>query len=260
MGKLELQDDLPIAARLRLRHLPISPLLPPKGAISYARGSLDGEVRLAGTINSPDLGGEIRLEDLAFTSTAIAQPLREIRGSLGFSGRKVTIQNLEAHDRDGELRVDGSIDLTDTERVVGEMQIVAKDFPIRQAGQVVAITNMKARATSTITPEGTEAHLHLSDVDTWLENGEIRSGISLEGHHDFEVNGRSLVVKTKEKVSPSQTEGTVVESNGEPPSEVRTHIVLESADRFWIKREDFAVKLSLRLDTEVVVVVVPAFA
>lgn len=252
-GKLELEDDLPLDAQLQLHHLPIGPLLPPKGAISYARGSLDGEVRAKGTLSSPDLSGEIRLEDLAFTSTAIAQPLRDIRGRLVFSGRKVKIQKLQAHDRDGTLSIDGLIDLTDTERVSGEVHLVAEDFPIRQAGQVVAITNLKAHATSTVTPEGTEAHLQLSEVDTWLENSEIRSGISLEGHADFNLDGRMTPAKSKSESAPERSEDTGAESSIEPAAqERRTHIVLESADRFWIKREDFAVKLDLLLETELV--------
>jgi autotransporter translocation and assembly factor TamB len=264
-GNLELEDDLPFVAQLRLRHLPIAALLPPKGPISYARGGLDGEVRADGTISSPQLAGEIRLEDLGFTSAAIAQPLRDVRGRLLFAGRKVELRDFEAHDRDGTLSVNGVVDLSDPKRVQGEMHIVADDFPIRQTGQVVAITNLKADARSTVTPEGTEAHLHLSEVDTWLENAEIRSGIALLSHQDFNVDGDKLPQKNSDRVASSAapagstTKEAVLAQSPQSPGEVsppiekelRTHIVLEAVDRFWIKREDFAVKLSLLLDTEV---------
>lgn len=260
-GKLELQDDLPLRALLRLKHLPIGPILPPKGAISYARGSLDGEVQARGTMSAPQFTGEIFLEDLAFTSTAIAQPLRDIQGRLVFSGRKVTVSGFEAHDREGTLRIDGSVDLTNTKRVEGKIKIEADDFPLRQAGQVVAITNLKAEATSTVTNEGTEAYLHLTDVDTWLENAEIRTGISLDTHSDFTVDGERTEKAARPISSPKQNEisqeqQTVSPSpeSGELPtetSEQRTHIVLDAHDRFWIKREDFAVKMGMLLDTEV---------
>src|SRR5690606_18813928 len=51
-GKFEMEQDVPLDLDLDLHHLPIAPLLPPKGAISYASGTLDGELHVRGSLQS----------------------------------------------------------------------------------------------------------------------------------------------------------------------------------------------------------------
>jgi hypothetical protein len=109
--------------------------------------------------------------------------------------------------------------------------------------------------------------MDLYHVDTWLENTELRKGIALSGHPDVVVNG----VPARE---PEATEPKVPTSNavGKPEStgasagesklaaqqakqarspEKLTEIVLDASDKFWVKRDDFAVKLAAKLTAEI---------
>ncbi len=263
-GKLTLQDRLPLDAKLSLHQLPIAPLLPPKGPISYATGTLDGHVSAGGSLTAPELSGELLLNDVNFTATSLAQPLRNVEGHIIFNNRRLRIDYLEAHDRDGKLLLSGHVDLTDLDRVEGALKIAADDFPIRQQGQVVAITNLVAAAHSIVKPNETVARLKLEDVDTWLEKTKIRTGIDLDEHPEFIVDGEvppDLDEALKERAlekratqdqrsSPTTPMSTRAMSKKKKPQ--RVHITIDAQERFWIKRKDFAVKLSAMLETEIV--------
>lgn len=276
-GKFEMEQDVPLDLDLDLHHLPIAPLLPPKGAISYASGTLDGELQVRGSLQSPLVDGQLDFEQLEFTTTALAQPLSDVNGRVTFRGRRITVEHFEAHDREGVLTLAGTVDLTNTDRIEAKVEVVAEDFPLRQQGQVVAITNVKAQTHSIVEPHQTVVRLRLQDVDTWLENASIRTGISLDHHPEFVVNGqvppelqkslsrenRSKKRDSKQEDAPEESASPKKEASAGPgesepsakdeeevePHEV--HIKIDAEERFWIKRDDFAVKLSALLDTEI---------
>ncbi len=257
-GKVEVEENSPFEANILLQKLPIAPLLPPRGALSYARGTIDGELKAQGRLRSPQLHGHIQLNELAFTSTSLAQPLRGINSRIKLEGRKVMVEHFEAHDRDGVLTLSGEVNLADIERVHGKIDISAKDFPLRQQGQVVAVTNLEAVAESTVTPTETQATLTFSEVDTWLESVSIRSGIALEAHPDFVIDGEGhsdeesnqLAVKEPAQGARENLKSEESEAKEEAAAHV-VHITIDADGRFWIKRDDFAVKLTTKLDTEV---------
>jgi len=181
-GKIEVKDQAPLNVQLELSKIPIAALLPPKGSISYARGTLDAQLKSSGTIKDPALSGQLELSKVAFTSTAVAQPLRDINGRLRFSGRKVFIEDLEAHDQKGRLTLAGQVDLSNLDKITGTIDINADDFPLRQRGQVAAVTTFKARAESTVTPEETRDQLTIKELDTWFMSVAIWTGIDLSSH------------------------------------------------------------------------------
>lgn len=277
-GKLALPDDAPLYVSVNLDSVPLSPLVPAKGPVSYVRGEISADLTARGKLKAPLIDGELTLKDVAFTSTSLAQPLRGIQGRLLFAGRKLRIEHLEAHDRDGVLNLKGDVDLSNLDKVHARVEIQAHEFPLRQQGQVVAVTELDAVAETTVTADKTEARLTLRDVDTWLESVAIRTGIQLKAHPEFVINGRApegsktgteqahalsqeADNKTAPSMSPSESnadEATKGSAKGRTSQlEVDDeqgqliHIVIEADQRFWVKRKDFAVKLSTVLDTRI---------
>ncbi len=257
-GKVKVEENSPFEANILFQKLPIAPLLPPRGALSYARGTIDGDLKATGRLQSPQLRGHLQLNELAFTSTALAQPLRGINSRIELEGRRVIVEHFEAHDRDGVLTLSGEVDLTDIEKVHGKIDISAKDFPLRQQGQVVAVTNLEAVAESTVTPTETHATLTFSEVDTWLESVSIRSGIALDAHPDFIIDGEGNSDEESNQLAvkaPAQGAQDTMKSeqNGSKKEEAAhvVYITIDADGRFWIKRDDFAVKLTTKLETEV---------
>ncbi|HEY6723617.1 MAG TPA: translocation/assembly module TamB domain-containing protein [Polyangiaceae bacterium] len=260
-GRLKIDEQAPLRGELRLRHLPIEPFLDPEGAVSYATGTLSGQAKVAGTLKSPRVQGAIDLEDLGFTATDMAQPLRNIEGQVRFSERRVELKGFEAHDRDGVVKLDGSVDFANLERVQGDFRVRAKEFPMRQQGQVVATTDVDARIKSTLTPRKSQVKILLREVDTWLETAPVRQGIALAGHQDVVVNGQPAVPPARKQDEPKPTARERPPRTGKPPSPSQpkpngstkvTEILLDARDKFWVKRDDFAVKLAALVTARII--------
>ncbi|HSC88220.1 MAG TPA: translocation/assembly module TamB domain-containing protein, partial [Polyangiaceae bacterium] len=272
-GRVTVADDAPLFARVRLEHLPISPLLDPKGSISYASGTVHGGVELNGTWSDPRFNGEISLEKVGFTATDLAQPLRDVQGKLRFSEREAHIENFVALDGDGRLLLDGSAHFEKLDHVQAAFHIRTEEFPLRQMGQVVARLDFDAEVQTRVEPKETKVEIAIVEADMWIEDAKFRTGIPLDLHPDFVVDGQDadghrvaspLVASTSAQsaspasaaspASPAQPASPASASppatTDLPPPPTRTTLLrLESRERFWIKRSDFAVNLATHLDT-----------
>jgi translocation and assembly module TamB len=214
-------------------------LLDPAGALSYASGSLSGRVDVTGTLGDPQPSGHIELRDADLTATALAQPLSDVQGRFSFDRRSLVIEDFRARDRDGLLQLSGRVARGDDPNALTvEVSAKAKRFPLRQRGQVVATTSGRAKVDATITAEHSTVRVELVDVDTWLEKFQARSGIDLRAHPDY-------VMADAPTAEPASESGQVEEAAR--TSEVR----IDASDRFWIKREDFAIQLSTRLEARI---------
>jgi autotransporter translocation and assembly factor TamB len=266
-GRARVASDAPITLDVTLRRLPIAPFLNPRGAISYATGHLDGSVRARGRLSDPDLKGSIVLRDIAFTATDLAQPVHGVTGTLGFTRNELVIKKFEAHDRDGVIRIDGGAKFTDAEHVNVALDIKAEEFPIRQQGQVVATTELEAKVKAKLSPKRSEVAIDLGAVDMWIESLDTRSGIALATHPDFVIDGRAPPKKPEPEEAPAA--GADPAGKGAPapkksavpaarsknaktdPETSETLLTLDTNDRVWIKRDDFAVKLKAALKTRI---------
>ena len=262
-GRLKIDTKAPLKGELKLRHLPIEPFLDPEGAISYATGTLSGQAKVGGTLKSPRVQGSIDLEELGFTATDMAQPLRNVEGQVRFSERRVELKGFRAHDKDGVLRLDGSVDFANLKRIQGDFHVRATEFPLRQQGQIVATTDVDARIKSTLTPQKSQVKILLREVDTWLEMAPPRQGIALAGHQDIVVNGQPAVPREKVESKPVATATPepaakaparrAGPAQAKAPQSIQvTEIMLDARDKFWVKRDDFAVKLAALITARIV--------
>jgi translocation and assembly module TamB len=248
-GQLRVSPVAPLDATLRLRHLPIAPFLPPRGAISYATGSVSGEASLGGRLIIPRANGKLVLERIGFTATDLAQPLRRITGQLEFSEKDLILKRITAHDKDGHLTVDGRIDFGNLQQVLGDVKISARDFPLRQQGQVVATTDVDATIKTRVEPNKTRLMVRLTNVDTWLEGGDVRRGIDAAAHPDIVVDGVAPAPKVLESASPAA--GPRGQPKASSSGQRLTELSLDASEHFWVKRDDFAVQLAARLEARI---------
>ncbi len=246
-GGLTLIPDARISVRARLDDLPLAPLLDPAGAVSHAAGRLSGDVRVEGTLASPQPSGYLELEDAELTATALAQPLHGVRGRFELQGRRLRIERFEARDRDGVLRLDGRVDLRGPMDLDTQLNVFVKNFPLRQQGQVVATTTAHAKIDAKLSSARTEVSIVLVDADTWLEKAQARAGIKLEAHPDFVIAGAPSDARGEAETESAASEQDV----SAPPSARSSSISLDASDHFWVKRDDFAIQLSTRLVAEI---------
>lgn len=233
-SSVELVQDQAMSARAELDRVPIAMLLPPSFAVSQASGHLSGAVDVSGTLGAPRLRGHLEPREVALTITGIAQPLHGIEGRIAFTDRHVAIERLVARDRGGSLAVHGTAELVQDRDMVAKLVVEANEFPLRQQGQVAGELDAQMRVVAKLTDRKTRVHVQLEDASAWVRGGELRKGISLEGHPDI-IDPRAQRSATPESGSPA----TPVE------------ITLDADESFWVRRNDFAVKLSTRLQIQI---------
>lgn len=240
-GRLTVSPDARLSAQARLQNLPIAPLLDPAGAVSHAQGSVSGELFAEGPLTELVPSGHLEVQDAELTATALAQPLHGVRGRFAFKDKRIEITKLEARDRDGLLELNGRVELRDPSAVDTALTVKVTEFPLRQQGQVVATTSGEASINARITADRTDVAVVLKNADTWLEKAPSRRGLSLEAHPDVVVAG----------VARASADAPSGNSGAQPPgvgsSGRQSRLSLDATDHFWVKREDFAIQLSMRL-------------
>ena len=84
-----------------------------------------------------------------------------MRGTVRFTQNKLEIVGFEAHDKDGVLRLDGTVAFEPGTRVGADLTILAKEFPLRQLGQVVATADIEAKVRTEVRPNKTDVEIAL---------------------------------------------------------------------------------------------------
>jgi autotransporter translocation and assembly factor TamB len=236
---LSLVKDQPMQAKLALDRLPVTALLPPSFAISRASGYVSGAVRADGTLDDPKVGGRLEPQRIALTITGLAQPLHGIDGRIAFSNKRILIEQLVARDRDGSVKLSGSAELDDNNDVNAKLSIRADEFPLRQQGQIAGEIDADIDVTARMTEAKTRVDIVMKDASAWLLGGTPRKGISLDEHPDV-IDPREEERKREEEVE---------EEEKIPPRPIE--ISINAEDSFWVRRDDFAVKLSTKLALEI---------
>jgi autotransporter translocation and assembly factor TamB len=234
-GALVIPSGVPLAAQARFDHLPLGALVPPGAAISRATGTLSGSIDLAGTRAAPELQGELVPEGVGFTATALAQPLTDIGGRILIRKDRIDIERLGARDGDGTLSVSGTLALRPAASGAdAALSLLAKELPLRQQGRVAGTLDAKLRVVAGLDAQAARVAVQLDEASLWLRGGELRQGIELGPHPDI-IDPRAAPRSSRVDAEPA------------PASELPLELSLEARDSFWVRREDFAVKLSAQL-------------
>jgi autotransporter translocation and assembly factor TamB len=233
--------DAAIHGTLALQALPLAPLVPKDGPLSHVSGTATGNVQLQGTNGAPRLSGQLKLEEGAFTATALAQPLSNIDGEISFADDVILLKKLSARDGDGELTIDGRVKLKSKEEFDGSFQLTANKFPLRQAGQVMATTSANAQVQAVWGPTVRDLRIQLKDFDTWLEGVQAGAGLALDAHPDLVIDDPALRSETS----------AVNEESSASSEPTKFSVQIDAGQQFWVRRADFAIKLSANLEITV---------
>jgi translocation-and-assembly-module (TAM) inner membrane subunit TamB-like protein len=230
-------------ASFEFAQLPLAPLLPLHGPISHVSGYISGQLRSQLAAGARKLAGSVRFDQVALTVTELAQPLSDIGGEITFADGAVIVKNLDGRDGDGELTLNGRIEPHGGRAFDADVTLVSRRFPMRQAGDVVARTTATARLQASWRPELQRLRVSLKDFDTWLERREGSRGLSLAAHPD-------VTLKARAGVRP-QLEGDPGGAAADGASGTPLIVELDAPEQFWVKRADFALKLSASLQVAV---------
>jgi hypothetical protein len=188
------------------------------------------------------LSGSLRLHEIAFTVTDLAQPLSDINGELSLEKDALVLHDLTARDTNGTLTLDGRLTLRSPRELEAGLYLKAHKFPLRQSGQFVAATSANARIDLDWTQAQQELRILLRDLEIWLESERAPEGLALEPHPDVVVRhtpGAALAGLA------ALAEVEAARARSEEPN--RMLIQIRSEGDFWVRRADFDLKLGTDL-------------
>lgn len=243
-GALSLDAASRIAAKLDLNAFPIAPFLPPSAGLSYAAGTIAGSAALNGTIREPRVAGQLELRDVAFTVTELAQPIDDIQGRIRFDGDQIVIERLRARDKEGTLQLSARTKLKSLEEGSGTLHLVLSKFPLRQNGEVAATVQGDIELSADVSPGSTHIQASITKFDTYLESGGAGGGLELTAHPDLVVDG------VPNRIDPAAAAKASAEDEDDRASRSRLRIDIRSKDRFWVKRDDFSMRLLANVSVE----------
>ncbi len=108
-GVAERRLDQPLQLHVQVAQLPAGLVLAFVGGFRDVQGSIDGEVRLAGTTRQPQLGGALTLQNGAATWDALGVRYRQMQGQFQMTGRDAVTVKSRFTTRNGFATVDGNI-------------------------------------------------------------------------------------------------------------------------------------------------------
>ena len=204
-------------------------------ALSFAEGTLDGNVDVTGTVRAPVFDGFVELNDVAFGLVQPAQRFEDGTGRIVFHRNWIELDRIHFHDLGGTLRASGSIGLDGLVPRRARIALYADDLPIRSEGMPIGELTAQASIRADIQSRKAEVWIRTRNMTIEVER-KLRTNIQdLDPHPDV------VLVRNGEPIGREEDDQPEI-----VPMDVVVHV--DARDPFWVRRDDFAVRLLARLD------------
>jgi translocation and assembly module TamB len=124
-------DSAPITITIEIDSIPgslVDRLVP---SVRDVGGALAGNVEVTGTLDSPDMRGELIVSNGRVTLPALGTSWRDMQGTLRFAGDSVTVDRLRLSDNSGgDLVANGTVKLDRLADPLLNLQLQARDFAL----------------------------------------------------------------------------------------------------------------------------------
>lgn len=247
---LSWQDGIPALAdeawqgRVKLRTMPITPLLALAPNIRQPRGAVTGDVRIRGQGEDIGLDGAVQLIDV---SAILERPLirfEALNGTVRISEDELAIEDVRYRDREGSVRVDGRVGMEGLTPRSADVQLRFDEMPFRVEGVVFATLDADAHVQATLTDEENEVEVRLTDMDVKLpeDAGRVVQGLDQHGEVIYVDDVGFEQAMQNEAVREREAASRQSERRAEIPTRIRV-----TTTPFWVRREDFSIQLDARL-------------
>lgn len=236
-----LREEDPMRADLRFDMTPLGPLLAPVPGIGYASGAIDGRVVVSGVGRSIRFDGALSLHDASASLQTAGNRLDDVRGRIVFDDQTIRLDRLHARDRDGRVILDGRFVMEGLSPREGQLHIDARDFPVRNAGVVIARVSTKTRVRMRFEEAEAQTVVGIDEMRVKLESVSPPKVQNLDSHPDVRVageGGRRAQAQAEEEKDAEEEVYPVI-------------IRVRSTNPFWVRREDLAAQLEADLTVRI---------
>lgn len=232
------------SGRVKLRTMPVTPLLILAPNIRQPRGAITGDIRIRAQGEDIGVNGGLELQDV---SAILERPLIRfdaLNGAIQISEEEIRLDNVRYRDREGRVRLDGRIGMDGLVPQDADVRARFDEMPFRVEGVVFAILDADARVQAQLSEEGNQVELSLREVDVKLPEDAGRVVQGLEQHDEVvfvdDVGFDAAMTQVAEQEQEREA------TPREPVAEVPTRVRVDSTP-FWVRRDDFSIQLDAQM-------------
>ena len=224
--------DGPIALDVGFNRVDAKSLLQLVPAIARPAGTFDGRIKVYGTLRKPRGTGSIAMKDVSLTLPRLGQRFTKVNGSIGINDNKIQIPELELKDQGGSAKFRALLELSTSDEFKVELNAKFDEFPVRKQGVLIGRADATAKIKVHSRAEQTDVDVGLSGVSINLTGDTGADVQSLDTNPEIAVIGEEVV--EKEEPDPKAKAAIV-------------NVTIRSDDSLWVRRDDFAVRMSTKL-------------
>lgn len=220
----------PVEIELRLQHMPMAALLAFVPGVARVSGTTAGQLRVRGTPAAPELKGQLELNDVSLTLPRLGQRFSHVHVQASVDGSTLRLSEGRVKDLDGSASIAALLKLESMERWRAEVNLNARNFPLRKSGLILGRADANAHIEASMTREQARVSVSLSDVAIVMNSEDVGDVQSLEPHPEFSFVDTRMSEQQQPKSEPAK--------DGKP-----TQIHVTSKAGVWVRRDDFAVEM-----------------
>ncbi|HKP63303.1 MAG TPA: translocation/assembly module TamB domain-containing protein [Polyangiales bacterium] len=227
-----------LSAEVLLSKVDVKSLLASVPVVARPSGTLDGRLKIFGTLAKPRGSGNIVMNDVSLTLPKLGQRFTKVNGKIAINDNRLQIPEFDLRDQGGSAKFKAELVLDTVESWQVNASAKFRDFPVRKLGVLIGRANADADVKVNATAKQTDVDVRLGEVAVNLSGDTGADVQSLDEHPEIYVDGKPLVQPVKEEPQVG------------PPTILNVHVHNDGA--IWVRRDDFAVRMSTDLSVHVV--------
>lgn len=239
----ELPEDGRWQGHVAFDEAPVQPLLAAVPMLAEPIGTIDGDVRASGVGGEVDVEGQLRMDQVGFVLRQPYMRIEDLNGTVALHDQTARIEGLRFSDRDGDVRVDGDIELEGWMPGAARLDIRSDDFPLRVEGVIYAYLDTRTEIEADFGPEVNEIVIRMRQTSVRLPMDIGRSLQPLTQHEDVIYEDQPGFDPNDPIEFPDEEADAASDENAIAD---RTEIRVRSTP-FWVRRDDFSVQVDPRL-------------
>ena len=179
-------DSLRVQLRTNDFDLALTNNFLPRENIRRARGRLNGDVSILGTIGNMQTDGKLAISGASVSLVPVGITLEDIRGNLNFQNERIELEELSIKSGPGRFNASGFVELDNLSPGNISAEIEANQFMVANTQQMRAIINLSTQIDGTAEAPGLTGSLQFLNGFYELQNFGERAieDVQLEGEEE----------------------------------------------------------------------------
>lgn len=222
----------PMRVRANVVKAPLRALLLYVPQLVNVKGELSGQLLAQGKFPLPSLSGNLYLRNGAMQVYGLGHRLHDLHGRLNFRDRTIELQQLEASDGKGHMRIDGQVSILRRGASRTRLTLQPKDFPVRREGTVLSTITGNAVLDADLTTERLNSSIVVRDLAIAIPTDSSAGLQAIEQHPDVRILGEQT-------------------ANSHPAADAYPiRVLLDASRTFWVKSSTYRVQMRSELLAE----------